>query len=76
MKVALIHNDMKLKKSTEKLKINPWIGLIVALFMFVPSLYNILENTFDFRKEHIIFFAGSVLLVVSLKKLFDKILGN
>jgi hypothetical protein len=76
MKVALIHNDIKMKKSTEKLKINPWIGLIVALFMFVPSLYNILENTFDFRKEHIIFFAGSVLLIVSLKKLFDKILGN
>jgi hypothetical protein len=67
---------MKLKKIKEKLKFNPWIGLIVSLFMIVPSLYDILENTITFRKEHIIFLIGSILLVASLKKLFDKILNG
>lgn len=74
MKIVLNHNEMEPKIFPRKLKINPWIGLIASLFIIIPSLYNVLDNTLILRIEHLILSIGILVFIKYLKQIFDKIL--
>lgn len=67
------HLNMQLKTLINK--INPWIGLLVSLFIIIPSLYNILDAPLTLTNDHFIFAIGLFFFVIFLKEIFDRIVN-
>lgn len=59
---------------TKKSRINPWIGIISALIIIIPTLYQILDDTTDFGKKHILLIIGVIVFIKFTKELIDKII--
>lgn len=74
MRIELNNPDaMQINKYLEKLC--PWMGLIGALCLIVPSLYTILDNPLRLKADHLVLVTGIFLLVLCLKELFDRIVN-
>ena len=56
-------------------KINPWIGLLGALCLIVPSLYDILDDPLLLTTNHLILAVGLFFMVLFLKQIFDRIIN-
>ncbi|MGQ7946503.1 hypothetical protein [Flavobacterium sp. WC2509] len=67
------HTNMQFK--TLFIKINPWIGLLAALCIIVPSLYDILDDPFHLTSDHLILAVGLFFMILFLKQIFDRIIN-
>ena len=55
-------------------KINPWIGIIGALCLIVPSLYEIMDNPLLLTTDHLTLMAGLLIMIIFLKQIFERII--
>jgi hypothetical protein len=68
-------NMIKLFPFLQKIKINPYIGVLISLLLIIPSLYIILEDITVLRKEYLLLAIGLPIYIKSLNKIFDEILN-
>jgi hypothetical protein len=66
---------LPLQSAVIKIGTSLYFKLIISLIILIPNLYDILDNTTKFRKEHLLLAFGLFLFVKYLKDLFDKILA-
>jgi hypothetical protein len=66
---------MILRFFSRLLKINPWIGILLAYGIVIPSLYEILDDITIIRIEYFFLIIGILLLINFIKKLFDNIIN-
>jgi hypothetical protein len=72
---AELNNQLNMHFKTLFNRINPWIGLFVALCLIIPSLYEILDDPLLFNANHIILAVGLILMIIFLKQIFDRIIN-
>jgi hypothetical protein len=56
-------------------RINPWIGLLGALCLIIPSLYEILDDPLLLTSNHLILGVGLFFMILFLKQIFDRIIN-
>ncbi|TDD94027.1 hypothetical protein [Flavobacterium cellulosilyticum] len=56
-------------------KTYPWIGIIGSLCLIAPSLYNLLDEPFNWSTDHIILAAGLYFMIIFLKEIFNRIIN-
>ena len=72
---AELNNQIYMHLKAVLKKINPWIGLLGALCLIIPSLYEILDDPLLFTTNHLILAAGLFLMILFLKQIFDRIIN-
>ena len=70
-----LNNQTNMQFKTIFNKINPWIGLIGALCLIIPSLYDILDDPLLLTTNHLILAVGLFFMVLFLKQIFDRIIN-
>jgi hypothetical protein len=70
-----LNNQKNMQFKTFFNRINPWIGLLGALCLIIPSLYDILDDPLLLTTNHLILAVGLFFMVLFLKQIFDRIIN-
>lgn len=70
-----LNNQINMQLKTFINKINPWIGLMGALCLIIPTLYSILDDPLLITFDHLILAIGIIFMIIFLKQIFDRIIN-
>ena len=71
----VLNNQTNMQFKTLLNRINPWIGLLAALCLIIPSLYEILDDPLLLTTNHLILAVGLFFMILFLKQIFDRIIN-